>query len=156
MREKLLKSISVLAAMLVMFVSMGWNVNFHYCTESNHMSGSFGDASKYCAHCANHHHAHMNEKQFAEHLKVIHFGEKCCCEDFSSKIQFNDNFVFSPNKHLSTQLPSFVLPFVIHVVDNDVFSEYIQIFTQIKIPSLPTGRLLLIFFSQLRLDPFIS
>lgn len=100
MKKRILQIVSSLMALFVLFVSIGWNVNFHYCTEDHHLLSSFGDASRLCEHCQNHPHRHMNATQFEEHLNVVHFDEKCCCDDFDSKIQFTDNYTFSPENIL--------------------------------------------------------
>ena len=74
-------------ALAVLFVSVGWDVKFHYCTEDHQLTGSFVDAAESCLHCLDHEHgleAHpMQQEQ-------IHFDAKCCCESFESIIQFTE------------------------------------------------------------------
>ena len=82
-------------ALAVLLVSVGWDVKFHYCTEDHHITGSFGDAAAACVHCMGHHHEHEHEAEAVLPHDVVQFNAKCCCDDFDSKIQFADNYVFS-------------------------------------------------------------
>ena len=140
-------------AFAVLFVSVGWDVKFHYCTEDHHVMGSFGDAAAECVHCMGHHHEHEMEATFPR--DVVQFNAKCCCDDFDSKIQFTDNFVFSADKHLIVSLQSFVLPHLdlpdlcdqVNVVFNPVFQR--------KTLKFLSGRERLVCFSSLRLNPLV-
>ena len=155
MKKRILQIVSSLMALLVLFVSIGWNVNFHYCTEDHHLLSSFGDASRLCEHCQNHPHRHMNATQFEEHLNVVHFDEKCCCDDFDSKIQFTDNYTFSPEKHIAVFLQPALLP---HFDSMELLQEIKQVFhffSPQKIPFFLSGRQMTIFFSNLKLNPLI-
>ena len=155
MKKRILQIESLMMALLVLFVSIGWNVNFHYCTEDHHLLSSFGDASRLCEHCQNHPHHHMNAAQFEEHLKAVHFDEKCCCDDFDSKIQFTDNYTSSPEKHIAVFLQPALLP---HLNLTDLLQEVKQvfnIFSPQKIPFFLSGRQMTIFFSNLKLNPLI-
>ena len=105
MEKRLLKIGSLFVALVVLFVSMGWDVKFHYCTEDHRLTGSFVDAAGACSHC--HDHEHEHEAHFV-HQHGLQFNAKCCCEDFDSLIQFSDNYVFSPDKHLDFNLQPFV------------------------------------------------
>lgn len=156
MKSCLMKIGSLLMALMVLFVSVGWNVNFHYCTEDEHVMSSFGDASQLCEHCHHHHHDHMNVAEFAEHNKVVHFGAKCCCEDFYSPIRFSDNFTFSPIKHLVVffQVVALLSP-ELSVLENIDSQQFID-FSPRKIPIFQSARRTLIFFSQLKLNPGFS
>ena len=142
-------------ALMVLFVSVGWNVNFHYCTEDHHMMSSFGDASRLCEHCQNHHHHDMNAVEFAEHNKVLHFGAKCCCEDFDTPIGFTDNFTFSPVKQLAIFLQSATVVFPDFSVIENTVSQYLIHFSPRKIPIFKTARRTLVYFSQLKLNPLV-
>ena len=139
-------------AFVMFFVSMGWDVKFHYCTEDHHLSGSFVDAAESCQHCLGHEHEH--EAYFTQQ-DVIQFNAKCCCEDFDSVIQFTDNFVFSPEKHLDIQFQSFV--FVHHNLQELLpkTQQVLHHFTTRKIPHFFSARDLLVFFSALRLNPLV-
>ena len=108
MKKRLLQIGSLLMALVVLFISVGWDVKFHYCTEDHHMMGSFGDAAADCVHCLGHDHEHEMEASLP--LDVVQYNAKCCCDDFDSKVQFTDNFVFSPDKHLIVNLQSIILP----------------------------------------------
>ena len=141
-------------ALAVLFVSVGWDVKFHYCTEDHHLIGSFGDASTACVHCMGHHHEH-HEMEAAELHDVLQFNAKCCCEDFDSKIQFTDNYVFSPDKHLIVDLQSTILPHLdlTEIVDHVkvVFSNH----SLRKTLKFLTGRERIVFFSSLRINPLV-
>ena len=150
MKKRLLSIGSLLMAFAVLFVSVGWDVKFHYCTEDHHVMGSFGDAAAECVHCMGHHHEHEMEATFPQ--DVVQFNAKCCCDDFDSKIQFTDNFVFSADKHLIVSLQSFVLPHLdlpdqVNVVFNPVFQR--------KTLKFLSGRERLVCFSSLRLNPLV-
>ena len=143
-------------ALQILFVSLGMSVNFHYCSEDRHLIGSFGDASELCEHCLHHHHhAHMDMEAFEEHLAMMHFGAKCCCEDFNSEIGFSDQYTFSTEKALMVFLPVTLLTEAFHVVLNDNLTPSFRCFTHEKIPYLLTGRLKTIFFSRLKLNPLV-
>lgn len=151
MKKRLLQFGSFLMALVVLFVSVGWEVKFHYCTEDNHLSGSFGEAAESCLHCCDHEH----EGLYATQADVLHFESKCCCDDFDSKIQFTDNFVFSSERHLGVHFQPIDL-FRFAVLDlspvvQQVFSRY----SALKIPNLHIGKIGLIFFSQLKLNPLV-
>ena len=153
MKKRLLQIGSFLMAFVVLFVSVGWDVKFHYCTEAHQMTGSFGEAAESCLHCCDHEHEH--EGFLAAQTNAIHYEPKCCCEDFDSKIQFTDNFVFSPEKHLDIHF----LPFVFAHLDlQDLMpktKQAFQIFTARKIPPFLSARDRLVFFSALRLNPLV-
>ena len=155
MKTHLLKIGSLLMALMVFFVSLGWNVNFHYCTDENHLMSSFGDASQLCEHCHHHHHHAMNAAEFAEHNKVVHFGDKCCCEDFDSPIGFTDNYTFSPVKQLTVffQVVAVLSP-EFSVIDN-IESQQLINFSHRKIPIFKSARQTLTYFSQLKLNPLV-
>ncbi len=141
-------------ALAVLFVSVGWDVKFHYCTEDHHMTGSFNDASAECVHCVGHHHGH-EEAEEALPLDIVHFNAKCCCDDFDSKIQFTDNFVFSPDKHIDIHFQPIVLT---HLNLQEMLPKVQQAFhhfTTRKIPHFFSARDRLVFFSALRLNPLV-
>ena len=144
---------AIVMAVLVLFVSAGWNVNFHYCTEDEHLVSSFGNASQLCEHCQNHPHRHMDTKEYADHLNALHFDEKCCCDDFASKIQFSDDFTFSPEKQLPIFLNFIIIPYF-NIEKVTVATRCIaRILSPQKIPNFPSGRERAVFFSKLRLNP---
>ena len=153
MKKRLLQIGSFLMALAVLFVSVGWDVKFHYCTEDHHLSGSFGiTAAETCPHCLEHEHEH--EAHFAQPHE-IQFNAKCCCEDFESKIQFTDNFVFSPEKYLDIHFQPFVFA---HFDLQDLMpkaKQVFQLFTVRKIPPFLSARERLVFFSALRLNPLV-
>ena len=146
MKKRILQIGSLMMVFVMLFVSMGWDVKFHYCTEDHHLSGSFIDAAESCHH---EHEAHFM------HQDVVQFNAKCCCEDFDSVIQFTDNFVFSPEKHLEIQIQPFVF------VHHDLLEllpktqQVLYHFTARKIPHFFSARELLVFFSALRLNPLV-
>ena len=154
MKKRLLQIGSFLMALAVLFVSVGWDVKFHYCTEDHHIMGSFGDASAECVHCYGHHHEH-HEMEAAELHDVVQFNAKCCCEDFDSKIQFTDNFVFSPDKHLVVELQSFVLP---HLDLTEIYAQVSTVFNNHsprKTLKFLSGRERTVFFSSLKVNPLV-
>ncbi|MBO7615936.1 MAG: hypothetical protein J6T22_01895 [Bacteroidales bacterium] len=154
MKKRLLQTGSLLMAFVVLFVSVGWDVKFHYCTEDHHMSGSFSDAAATCMHCLGHHHDH-EETEAIQPFDVVQFKAKCCCEDFDSKIQFTDNFVFSPDKHLIVSLQSFVLP---HLDLKELCAQVCTVFnnhSQRKTLKFLSGQERIVFFSSLKLNPLV-
>lgn len=152
MKKRLLQIGAMLMALVVLFVSMGWNVKFHYCTEGHHLSGSFSDAAELCLHCLEHEHEH--EPCFAQQHE-IQFNAKCCCEDFESKIQFTENYVFSPEKHLDIHFQPFTFAhFGLQGLMLKAQLVFIH-FTARKIPNFFSARDRLVFFSALRLNPLV-
>ena len=152
MKKRILQIGSMVMAFVVLFVSMGWDVKFHYCTEDHHLTGSFVDAAESCVHCLAHEHEH--EVRFVQH-HGLQFNAKCCCEDFESVIQFSDNFVFSPDKHLDIHFQPFAFA---HFDILDLLPKAQQVFhhfTARKIPHFFTARDRLVFFSALRLNPLV-
>lgn len=154
MKKRILQIGSLVMALVVLFVSMGWDVKFHYCTEDHHLSGSFVDAAESCLHCMGHEHEHEHEAHFTQQ-DVLQFNAKCCCEDFDSVIQFADNFVFSSDKHLDVQFQPFV--FVHRDLQESLpkTQQVLHRFTARKIPHFFSARELLVFFSALRLNPLV-
>ena len=152
MKKRILQIVSLITALVVLFVSMGWDVKFHYCTEDHHLSSSFVDAAESCIHCLGHEHEH---EAHAVPQHGVQFKAKCCCEDFESKIQFTDNYVFLPEKHLDIYFP----PFVFANLDlQDLMPKTQQVlhhFTARKIPYFLYARDRLVFFSALRLNPLV-
>lgn len=147
---------TVLMALQILFVTLGISVSFHYCLEDHHMMSSFGEASKLCEHCLHHHHhAHLEASEFEEPQEVVHFGAKCCCEDFESEIVLMDHYTFSPEKSLTVFLPFTLLSEAFHSILDDELDSAFHFFTQEKIPYLLTGRLKTIFFSSLKLNPLV-
>ena len=154
MKKRLLQIGSFLMAFAVLFVSVGWDVKFHYCTEDHQLTGSFGDASAACVHCMGHHHEH-HEMEAAELHDVVQFNAKCCCEDFDSKIQFTDNYVFSSDKHLNVDLQSIILP---HLDLTEICDHVKVVFSNHsprKTLKFLSGRERTIFFSSLRINPLV-
>lgn len=139
-------------ALVVLFVSVGWDVKFHYCTEDHQLTGSFVDAAELCLHCLDHEHgleAHLMQQE------QIHFDAKCCCESFESIIQFTDNFVFSPEKQLIISLQSFVLP---HLDLNEILIQVRQIFDNHSLRKtfkFLSGQERIVFFSSLKINPLV-
>jgi hypothetical protein len=150
-----LKTGSILMALLVLLVSVGLNVSYHQCSVKQTVTYSFGDASELCKHCKSHHHNHMTKAVFEDHLKIIHLGSKCCCEDFSSKIQVTDNYVFSLLKNLVPDLGAVVVPYF-QIPDVDFERHETTKLAFWKVPILRLGPEKVIFYSELKLDPFIS
>jgi len=154
MKKRLLQISSLLMALVVLFVSVGWDVKFHYCTKDHHIMGSFGDASAECMHCLGHHHEHHEMEAAALH-DVVQLNAKCCCEDFDSKIQFTDNYVFSPDKHLVVNLQSFVLP---HLDLTEICTQISTVFNNHsprKTLKFLSGRERTVFFSSLKVNPLV-
>ena len=152
MKKRLLRIGSFLLALVVLFVSVGWDVKFHYCTAEHHLSGSFGEAAESCLHC--HDHEHQHEAHFAQQHET-QFNAKCCCEDFDSKIQFTDNYVFSPDKHLIVCLQSFHLP---HLDLTELCAQVSTVFrqhSQRTTLKFLSGRERIVFFSSLKLNPLV-
>ena len=139
-------------ALVVLFVSMGWGVKFHYCTEDHHLSGSFGEAAELCLHCLEHEHEH--EAHFTQPHE-IQFNAKCCCEDFESKIQFTDNYVFSPEKHLDIHFQPLVIAHFDLLELMPKANQVFHLFSTQKIPLFFSAREMLVFFSVLRLNPLV-
>jgi len=150
----LLKIGAFLMALHILFVSMDVNVNFHYCLEDHHVNTSFGDASRFCVHCLGHHH-HEHHQGVEDGSEVLHFGEKCCCEDFDSEICFADGFTFSTDKLLILSLPRLVVADVCRMVVDEEIRIVLHCFVREKIPYLFTGRLRSIFFSNMKLNPLV-
>ncbi len=152
MKKRLLRIGSFLLALVVLFVSVGWDVKFHYCTAEHHLSGSFGEAAESCLHC--HDHEHEHEAHFAQQHET-QFNAKCCCEDFERKIQFTDNYVFSPDKHLIISLQSCFLP---HLDLKELCAQVSTVFRQHsprKTLKFLSGRERIVFFSSLKLNPLV-
>jgi hypothetical protein len=156
MKKRLLQIGSMLMALVVLFVSMGWDVKFHYCTEDHHLSGSFGiTAAETCLHCLSHEHEHEQGETYLVINNVIHYESKCCCDDFDSKIQFTDNFVFSADKHLIVSLQSLVLP---HFDLAELCTQVSTVFSNHsprKTLLFLSGRARLVCFSHLKLNPLV-
>ena len=153
MKRQLLQIGSFLMTLVVLFISAGWDVKFHYCTEEHHMRGSFGDAAADCVHCLGHHHEHETEAISSD--DVVQFNAKCCCDDFDSKVQFTDNFVFSPDKQLIVNLQSIVLP---HLDLSDLCHQVQVVFNplfQRKTLKFLSGRERIVFISSLKLNPLV-
>lgn len=153
MKKRILHIGSIVMALAVLFVSMGWDVKFHYCTEDHHLTGSFGDAAAECVHCLGHHHEH--EAAATSLHEAVRFNAKCCCEDFESKIQFTDNYVFSPEKQLIVSLHSFILP---HLDLSEICAQVSTSFSNLtsrKTLKFLSGRERIVFFSSLKLNPLV-
>ena len=155
MKKWLLQIGSFLMALAVLFVSVGWDVQFHYCTEDHQLSGSFGAVVDHCLHCLDHEHEHEETEAHLWQLDGLQFNAKCCCDDFDSKIQFTDNFVFSPDKHLIISLQSFILPFLdLTDLCNQVSGAFNN-FSLKKTLKFLSGRERIVYFSSLKLNPLV-
>lgn len=157
MKKQLLRIASLKMALVVLFVSAGWDVKYHYCTVDHELSVSLGETAALCPHCVGHEHEHVYETATAplNTDDVTHFHAKCCCDDFDGKIQFSDNFVFSSEKHFHTTLP------LIAILNFDILNLFLdtqqasQDFTAWKVPYFISGKKLLLLFSSLRLNPLV-
>ena len=155
MKKWLLQIGSFLMALAVLFVSVGWDVKFHYCTEDHQLSGSFSAVVDHCLHCLDHEHEHEETEAHLWQLDGLQFNAKCCCDDFDSKIQFTDNFVFSPDKHLIISLQSFILPFLdLTDLCNQVSGAFNN-FSLKKTLKFLSGRERIVYFSSLKLNPLV-
>ena len=152
MKKQILQIGSLLMALTVLFVSIGWDVKYHYCTEDHHLASSFVDATESCMHCHGHEHEHETH---AVPQHGLQFNAKCCCEDFESKIQFTDNYVFFPEKQLDIHFQPLVF---VHLDLQELLPKAQQAwhhFTARKIPHFFSARDRLVFFSALRLNPLV-
>ena len=155
MKKRLLQTGSLMMALYVLFLAHGLSVNLHCCAENHHVMSSFGDASLLCEHCHGHHHEHLTAEGFEEHLKVMHFGEKCCCDDYETEIGFTDDYTFSTEKQLISCVASMPLAYRFQSsLDERPILDF-RSFVFEKIPYLLTGRLRTIFFSHLKLNPLV-
>ena len=146
---------SFLMALAVLFVSIGWDVKFHYCTEDHQLTGSFCTVADHCLHCLDHEHEHEETEAHLWQLDGLQFNAKCCCDDFDSKIQFTDNFVFSPDKHLIVSIQSFILPFLdLTDLCNQVSGAFNN-FSLKKTLKFLSGRERIVYFSSLKLNPLV-
>ena len=139
-------------ALVVLFVSVGWDVKFHYCTEEHQLTGSFGPVADYCLHCLDHEQEHEETEVHLWQFDGIQLNAKCCCDDLDSKIQFTDKYVFSPEKHLSINLQFFVLP---HLNLTSLYNQVSVIFNNFsmkKTLKFLSGRERIVFFSSLKLN----
>ena len=155
MKNRLLQIGSFLLAFAVLFVSVGWDVKFHYCTEDHQLTGSFGLVADQCMHCLDHEHEHEGAEANLGQHETLQFNAKCCCEDFDSKIQFTDNFVFSLDKHLVVDLQSFVLP---HLDLTELCAHVSTVFNNHsprKMLKFLSGKERTVFFSSLRINPLV-
>ena len=144
---------SLLMAFAVLFVSFGWDVCFHYCTSSHTMTSHIGMGSPMHAQCFGH--AQCSEESHEHHPMATHFDAKGCCDDYDSKIQFTDNFVFSPDKHLIVNLQSIILP---HLDLTDLCHQVQVVFNplfQRKTLKFLSGRERIVFISSLKLNPLV-
>ena len=155
MKKRLLQIGSFLMALVVLFVSVGWDVKFHYCTEDHQLTGSFGPAADYCLHCRDHEHEHEETDAHLWQHDALQFNAKCCCEDFDSKIQFTDNFVFSPDKHLIVSLQSFILPRLDLTEMCAKVSTVFNNHSPRKTLKFLSGQERVVFFSSLKLNPLV-
>ena len=155
MKKWLLQIRSFLMAFAVLFVSVGWDVKFHYCTEDHQLTGSFGAVVDHCLHCLDHEYEHEENEAYLWQLDGLQFNAKCCCDDFDSKIQFTDNFVFSPDKHLIISIQSFILPFLdLTDLCNQVSGAFNK-FSLKKTLKFLSGRERIVYFSSLKLNPLV-
>ena len=152
MKKRLLGIGSLFVALVVLFVSMDWDVKFHYCTEDHTLTGSFVDAAASCLHCHGHEHEHETHAVPQHGLQL---NARCCCEDFESLIQFTDNFVFSSDKQLTVYFQPFVLAHLDLLERMPKVQQFFHLFTLRKIPHFCSARELLVFFSALRLNPLV-
>ena len=154
MKKRLLQIGSFLMAFVVLFVSVGWDVKFHYCTKDHRITGSFVDAAAECLHCVGHHHEHEGAPTDLSH-NLVHYDAKCCCDAFDSKIQFTDNYVFSPDKHLLVSLQSFILPHFDLSQLCDLVSVVFNNHSPRKTLKFLSGQERIVFFSSLKLNPLV-
>lgn len=153
MKKRLLQIGSLLMAFAVLFVSFGWDVCFHYCTSSHTMTSHIGMGSPMHAQCFGH--AQCSEESHEHHPMATHFDAKGCCNDYDSKIQFTDNFVYSPEKQLIISLQYYLLS---HLDLNDVLVQVRQIFynhSPKKALKFLSGQERIVFFSSLKLNPLV-
>lgn len=142
---------SLLLAVAMLFVSVGWDVCFHYCTSSHTVTSHFSVGSTDHAKCAD----DCLEDSHLNHPAATHFDARGCCEDFDSRIQFTDNFTFSPEKqHVFFFHPVAILDFNWSSVSLEVIQVLRQNFSR-KRPVFPSGKEMMVFFSCLRLNPLV-
>ena len=146
---------SFLMTLVVLFVSVGWDVKFHYCTEDHQLTGSFGPVADHCMHCLDHEQEHEETETHFWQYDGLQLNAKCCCDDFDSKIQFTDNYVFSPDKHLIVNLQSFILPFLDLMDLCDQVSGVFNNLSLKKTLKFLSGRERIVFFSSLKLNPLV-
>ena len=140
-------------AFVVLFVSVGWDVCFHYCTSSHTMSSHIGTSTAMHAQCFDY--DPCAEESHEHHPMAAHFDARGCCNDFDSRIQFTDSFTFSADKHLSLHFQPFtVLPFDVRQLLPEVKLAVggIKLW---KIPHQPIGKTRLFLLSNLRLNPLV-
>ncbi|MCR5014507.1 MAG: hypothetical protein K6A28_07015 [Bacteroidales bacterium] len=137
-------------ALVVLLVSAGLDIQFHYCSEAHELSGSLSLASEPCSHCHDH-----GIEATANTPDQLQLKAKSCCEDFDSKIQFTDSFLSSSDHHSYLQLQPFVALFI---NGTDLLSKIKQPVRQLSNFSsfgFFSGKERLLFFSSLRLNPLV-
>ena len=153
MKKRLLRFGSFVMALVVLFVSVGWDVCFHYCTSSHTMSSHLGTSAAMHAQCYDI--VPCIDENAVNHSITTHFDTRGCCNDFDSRIQFTDSFTFSADKHLSLHFQPFtVLPFDVRQLLPEV-KQAVGGIRLWKIPHLPIGKTRLFLLSNLRLNPLV-
>ena len=150
MKKRLVQIWAFLVALVVLIVSMDWDIKFHYCTIDHELTGSFSETT--CEHCVGHHHDHHEAYGGTPSPHAIQFNAKCCCDEFEQIVHLSDNYSFSSEKPLLVNLP-FVMLINMIVTEDHTVEMVLRYFTREKIPYLITGRLKRIFFSNLKLFP---
>jgi len=152
MKKRLLQFGSLLIALVVLFVTIGWDVCFHYCTMNQTLTSHIGINTSVHAKCSGH--DECTEETHENH-QAVHFDKKSCCDDFDNKIQFTDSFTFSSLKQQITHFQPITL---VHLDMQRLVSELNQVndgFKIWKIPFLPKGKAWLFFISNLKLNPLV-
>ena len=153
MKTRLLQIVSLSMALVMLFVSVGLVVRFHYCATADKMTSGFVKAAATCSHCISHGHSDAFSQNRDGQLGGPQFDAKGCCEEFDSRIQFTDHYVISLDKHL-TVLPECC---ILRHLDLEAPCPRVRTVSnnrsERKTLRFLSGRERTVFFSSLQLDP---
>ena len=154
-KNRLLKTGCLLLVLLVLLARQGTYLTFHHCKVDNRFSVAANDVSVSCSHCEAHGCSTEKHTQSANHNDGQQFEPSCCCEDIDADNWVSNSYTFPFEKNLLSCFAAILSPSQSIILTDVAAVPLARNGFRPAVTFRFSGRQMLTFFSQMKLDPFI-
>ncbi len=154
-KNRLLKTGCLLLALLVLLAFQGSYLTFHHCKVDNRFSVAANGVSVSCSHCEAHGCSAEQHSQSANHNDGQQFDPSCCCEDIEADNWISNSYTFPFEKNLLSCFSAILLSSQSVILADQTAAPLVSSGFRPVVDFRISGRQMLTFFSQMKLDPFI-
>lgn len=157
-KNRLLKIGSLLQVLLVLLVCHGSQLTFHHCSADDHFFAVSNGVSALCTHCEVLGCSGVEDVNCSENQKDIqNFEPTCCCEDIDAENWVSNCYTFSISILFEKGFLSGLVTAQLSNHSIDLLHQVVAIVKKRYGPVAAfrvSGRQMLTFFSQMKLEPF--